>query len=271
MVSAVVPSYLAKLSRAEKHLVELKDAIDGYAAVNPYTVRKGVEGKKKKVVHRLVFTADPANTDIPIVMADVIYNLRSALDHLMSSLVANKDRGSAIFPIFFQGVWESAVPGEDEERLKKRSRWASDTKSLGAPVLTILQALQPPEDTGDATEIDRLRVLNSLSNRDRHEKLPILVSGLKDFTMSMKSPDGRSYKGIAKPDTDSAFAHNEARLRAPEDAVDVKVEGTPLIVICVGKDKRGRDRHLLLPLFLEEMVPFLKQRVIDPLIPHVVR
>lgn len=268
---AIVPSYIAKVTRAKNHLVELKEAIDVYAARKPYTVRKRIEGKKKKTVHRLVFTADPANTDIPIIAADVIYNLRSGLDHLISSMVANKDRTSAIFPIFFEGVWEASVPGENKERLKQRGRWTSDTASLKTAAVAILKALQPPEDTGDDTDANRLQVINSLSNRDRHEKLPILVTGLRDFTISMKSPAGKHYKGIASPDRPSDFAENEARLQIPDDAVDVKIEGTPLVVVRVGKDQRGRDRHLPLLSFLEETVPFIEQRVFAPLAPFVRR
>ncbi len=267
-MSAVVPSYLAKVSRAEKHLIELHEAIDEYAARKPYTVRQGVEGKKQKTIHRLVFTSDPGNTDILIIAADVIYNLRSGLDHLMSCLVANKERSGVIFPIFFQGVWEDPLPGENAERGKLRARWASDTKSLKAPALAILKGLQPPEDTGDDTEADRLRVLNSLSNRDRHEKLPVTVSGLSDFTIALKS-DGKVYKAL--PELAVDFAKNDARIQIPEDSVDVKIEGTPLVVIRVGKDKASRDRYLRLPTFLDEAIPFLKSRVVNPLIPHVRR
>jgi hypothetical protein len=268
-LSAVVPSYLAKVSRAEKHLIELHEAIEEYAARKPYTVRQGVEGKMQKTIHRLVFTSDPGNTDIPIIAADVIYNLRSGLDHLMSCLVANKERSGVIFPIFFQGVWEDPLPGENAERGKLRARWASDTKSLKAPALTILKGLQPPEDTGDDTEADRLRVLNSLSNRDRHEKLPVTVSGLGDFAISLKRADGKVYKAL--PDLVVDFAKNDAPIQIPEDSVDVKIDGTPLVVIRVGRDKAGRDRYLRLPTFLGEAIPFLKTRVVNPLIPHVRR
>jgi hypothetical protein len=267
-LSAVVPSYLAKVSRAEKHLIELHEAIEEYAARKPYTVGQGVEGKKQKTIHRLVFTSDPGNTDIPIIAADVIYNLRSGLDHLMSCLVVNKERSGVIFPIFFQGVWEDPLPGENAERGKLRARWASDTKSLKAPALAILKGLQPPEDTGDDTEADRLRVLNSLSNRDRHEKLPVTVSGLSDFTIALKS-GGKVYKAL--PELAVDFAKNDARIQIPEDSVDVKIEGTPLVVIRVGKDKAGRDRYLRLPTFLDEAIPFFKSRVVNPLIPHVRR
>ncbi len=268
-LSALTPSYIAKITRAEKHLVELHKAIGEYAARRPYTVRQGIEGKKQKMVHRLVFTSDPGNTDIPIIAADVIYNLRSALDHLMSCLVANKERSSVIFPIFFQDVWEDSLPSENAERRKMRARWTSDTKSLKAPALTILKALQPPEDAGDDAEANRLRVLNALSNRDRHEKVPVTVSGLSDFTISLQRADGKLYKAL--PELVVDFAKNDARIQIPEDSVNVEVEGTPLVVIRVGKDKAGRDRYLRLPAFLDEAVPFLKARVVNPLIPYVVR
>ncbi len=269
----IVPSYLAKLSRAEKHLVELKGAIDDYTTTEPYTVRKRIDGKKKKVTHHLVFTIDPANTDIPVIAADVIYNLRSALDHLMACLVANKERSSTMFPVFFEGVWDEPVEGENAQRVKERARWASETKSLSASALAIVKGLQAPESAGDETEDDRLQIINRLSNRDRHEKLPIAAAGLADFTMSLKTPDGKTYKGIAEPDRASDFAHNEARLRIPEDAVNVEIEGTPLVVIRVGQEQRGqrRDRYVPIPSFLDEAVPFLRQRAIKPLSAYVKR
>ncbi len=268
-MTAVVPSYIAKISRAEKHLVELNEAIDEYAARKPYAVRRGIEGKKQRVVHRLIFTSEPGNTGIPIIAADVIYNLRSALDHLMSCLVANKHRSSVIFPVMFRGVWDSAVPGEDAQRAKLRERWAHDTATVANPALTVLKALQPPEDTGDDTEADRLRVLNGLSNRDRHEKLPVAVSGLSDFTMTIRRADGKLYKAL--PELTVDFAKDGAGIQIPEDTVDVQIKGTPLVVIRVGKDKAGRDRYLRLSAFLNEAIPFLKARVITPLVTHVKR
>jgi hypothetical protein len=272
LAPAIVPSYVAKLSRAEKHLIELEEAIDEYAASRPYAVRKGIEGKKKKVVHRLVFRKLAENTDIPIIAADVVYNLRSGLDHLMSALVANKERSSVIFPVMFQGVWEPGVPGEDAQRAKLRARWASDTKSLKAGTLTVIKALQPPDDAGDGTLADRMYLLNTLSNRDRHEKLPVIATGLDKPKLFVKAPDGRELEGFPLPDRASDFAHDNARLNVPEDSVEVKIEGTPLVVVRVGqKDTEGRERYVRLPDFLREAIPFLRNRAINPLISHVRR
>src|SRR5215211_1509042 len=109
--AGVVPSFITKVARAKKHLVDLKTAVDGFAATHPYTVAETVESKRSRKRRRLQFTATPANTDIPVIAADAIHNLRSSLDHLMSAMVANKDRGSVMFPIYFQGAWDAIVPG----------------------------------------------------------------------------------------------------------------------------------------------------------------
>src|SRR5215212_2557483 len=126
----IVPSYIAKVARAKKHLIDLQAAIDLFAGDHPYTARERIEGKKQRKVWRLTFTGDPANTDIPVIAADAIYNLRSSLDHLMSSLVPSNQRSSAMFPVYFEGVWEPSPPGENKQRCKERACWASDTKSL---------------------------------------------------------------------------------------------------------------------------------------------
>jgi hypothetical protein len=268
----IVPSYIAKISRAEKHLVELHEAIDQYAATRPYTVRKEIEGKKKKVVHTLDFTATPANTDIPIIAADVIYNLRSSLDHLMACLVVNKERSSVIFPVMFQGVWDDPPSeGEDAQRAKLRERWKSETKSLKSGALTVLKALQPPDGGGDGTEANRLRVIHSLSNRDRHEKLPIIATGLDRPKLFGTRANGREYEGFPEPGQASDFAHDQARLKVPEDSVDVQIKGSPLVVVQVAKDERGRLRYVRLPEFLDQTIPWLKLRAIDALTPYIRR
>lgn len=144
----LVPSYLAKLSRTEKHLVDLEAAIKAFggstAETRPYTVRKRVEGKRE--VHRLHFTRSADNTEVPLIFADAIYNLRSSLDHLAGALVPSKDRRSVMFPILWRGVENPFVEREDEQRRKDRERWQSIAKRVQPGALTYLKRLQPPDE-----------------------------------------------------------------------------------------------------------------------------
>jgi hypothetical protein len=266
-MTAIVPSYIAKVSRAKKHLVELEEAIERYSNTKPYTVRQGVEGKKKTKVWRLVFTSNPADTDIPIIAADVIYNLRSSLDHLMSALVAKKDRNSAIFPIFFQGVWEAAKPGEDPQRLKVRERWTSDTATMRPEAVAFLKKAQPLDDGGqDIEEANLLRVLNRWSNRDRHEKLPVVAAGLSALMVKITRSDGRVQPGFGRHKGERPFFKDQTRLaQVPDDAVQVKIAGVPAIAMGVG----GAERYLEIPEHLHLTAKLIEHTIIPGLIPYI--
>jgi hypothetical protein len=51
-MTELVPSFLAKLNRAEKHLADLDQAISEYGSLaegsRPYTLRKRIEGHDKR-------------------------------------------------------------------------------------------------------------------------------------------------------------------------------------------------------------------------------
>lgn len=272
-MTVIVPSYIAKVSRAKKHLVELEEAIERFADSEPYAVRQGVEGKKNTKVWRLTFTRSPADTDIPIIAADVIYNLRSSLDHLMSALVAKKNRNSAIFPVHFQGVWEPPKPGDDQQRLKLRARWRSDTATMRPEAVAFLKGAQPPDDDGqDVEEANLLRVLNRWSNRDRHEKLPVIAPGLSIMLARITKGDGTQQLGLAKTpgwqplrDAQPFFKDNARLAEVPEDAVKVEIKGAPSIAIGVG----GPERYLGIPEHLHLTAKLIEQTIIPGLVPYV--
>jgi len=261
----IVPSFSAKVTRAKKHLVDLKCEVDRFADTHPYAVAEAVEGKRKRKTRRLEFTASPANTDIPVIAADAIYNLRSSLDHLMSSLVPKRDRRSVMFPIYFEGVWEPSVPGEHQERVKQRARWASDTKTLPDGAITVLKALQPPDDGGDTdNETSPIRLINRLSNRDRHEKLPVIAGGLATMRITFTEPDGTPHGGPANPDEGWVVKNHAQILDIPDDAMDVKIEGTPVVGIQIGV-----KRFVGVPENLTLAADHIEQAVIPRLAPYV--
>lgn len=221
---------MAKLARAKKHLIELQEAIATFAAPQPYTVTTTIEGKKKRRGDRLAFTADPANTDIPIIAADVAYNLRSCLDHLMSALVDPNERTHVYFPIYFQGVWEVGMPGEDQERRKQRGRWASDTATVKDGAVAILQKLQPP-DRGEPREDNLLRVINTIANADRHTKLPVVAQGLRSIVVRWSHPINGVQMGGGFPNA-GEMIENQAQLRGiPYTATDVQAVGEVVVAV----------------------------------------
>jgi hypothetical protein len=258
--TVIVPSFVAKIARAKKHLVDLETAVDAYAARKPYTVAETLQGKRKRKVRRLAFTADPANTDIPIIAADAIYNLRSSLDHLMAMLVPASRRRSVMFPVFWEGVWEPGVPGENEQRRKDRNRWNSCVKTLPNAAVAFLKTLQPPDDAGEGDEANLLEVVNRLSNRDRHQKLPVIAAGMRGVAVRFTRPDGKQVMGMGVPEPNSVFT-DQAELDIPQDAVDVEIAGIPLIAIRVGQ----QNRHIEIPEKLTVAARVIEETIIPKL------
>lgn len=267
-MAAIVPSYLAKVHRAEMHLDELQAELDRYAATGPYTVGESKRGKR--VVHRLSFTGQPENTDIPIILADAVYNLRSALDHLMAALVDKQDRRSVIFPIFFRGVWEVGRAEDNPQQIKERGRWASDTKTMHPKAVDFLKRCQPsPEDPGHESA-DLLRFVNRLSNRDRHERLPVLATGIERMLVRFTWPDGKVQHGLGIHRTAESFFADGAQIRFPPGATNAEiVQGTPVIAVLQGRDPTGVSRYLQIPLEASRAAALIKDRIIPGLAPYV--
>lgn len=139
MVQPPVRSYDLKADRAEKHLIELEFEIHRYTRRHPYRARPGMEGKRK--VYRLEYTRQP-DDELAVIAADFVYNIHSALNHLAVSMVPPKNRSSVAFPIFWQGVWEDSIEGENEQRIKDRARWCSYTREMPDEVVAILSTLR---------------------------------------------------------------------------------------------------------------------------------
>jgi hypothetical protein len=257
-------SFNAKLRRAEKHVKDLEAEIERYSARHPYTVRPVFEGKKPSL--RLEFTEYPEDTDISLIAGDALYNLRAALDHLMAALVPKAQQRSVYFPIFFQGVWGESVPGENEERTKTRARWRSYTANVADDAIAILKAVQPRDGARDSDPtLNFLAALNRLAVKDRHVKLPFIAPTLGQPVVTFLRADGAAKKSGTK----LAAGHtleDGARLNPnpwPDGAVDVQIEGAPVITVKVG----GPNSNIQLPVSLAEGLVKVREQIIRPLAP----
>ncbi|MGA2522057.1 MAG: hypothetical protein ABSG81_14725 [Acidimicrobiales bacterium] len=265
MTEPLVPSYLKKLARAEKHLADLKAEFGRFADRHPYTLAITVQ--RQRNLYRLEFTESPENTDIPIIAADVIYNIRSGLDHLAAALVPAKRRDSTMFPIFWQGVWNDPVPGENEQRAKDRSRWESYTRDMRPEAVAHLKRMQPRVRGDNEEAVSFLRAINQLSNTDRHTKLPLIATALKNVRITWSGPDGTPRQGH-DPRTDDPVVgvNNGAAIDGiPDDATNVQILGTPAIVVRVTKPAAELE---LVPT-LEGALPVIREQGVMPLLPFV--
>jgi hypothetical protein len=256
---------LTKFDRARKHLDDLELEVARFALSEPYRVRARTEGGRGDKTFRLEFTSKAENTLIPIVAADVIYNLRSGLDHLMGSLVPPKHRRSVMFPIFWNGVWEPAVDGDNDQQKKDRERWATSTRHAPAEAVTLLKSWQPDDSTVPEHHVVRLRLLNTLSDRDRHQRLPVVTAGHQSLYARAFFPNGthRDGIGLVKP---GHMVIDQARIRLPRGAVRGECYGPVSVLLHVA----SLNRHVELVSYLNDMLAGVRE-VGDGLGPFVRR
>jgi hypothetical protein len=252
-------SYDLKLDRAEKHLIEIEEIVREYRAARPYTVAKLREGQRQKTVWRFRYTSQPPE-ELALISADFIYNVRSALDHLAATLVLSNDRD--MFPVFFQGVWEPEIDGENAERRKMRQRWASLTRNMAPDAVALLKQAQPPDRGGDEGEnLHSLTVLNRLSNKDRHTKLPVHAGKLLGAQITYRAPDGTWMRGALG---DMESLEDDARLPIPHNATNVEASGT----VSVGLDYGPEDMSLMIPEGFREITLKDARTIMDAFRPY---
>jgi hypothetical protein len=229
------PSYDLKLERAEKHLIDLEDAIARYSDSHPYEVRAEREGKNQERVHRFWFTRQPPD-EIALIAADFLYNIHSGLNHLACAL-ASKERSHVGFPIFWQGVWEPPADGDDKQRSDDRIRWQTYTRNMDERAVEILKVAQPYDRGRETLNTHSLAMLNKLRNKDAHSKLVVVGASLRHPQGGCVTQDGVEYS--VNPLDEWEGPADGATLHLPEDATEVHLTGTAVVVLRVAELDEG--------------------------------
>lgn len=100
----MVDDVLEKIKRANTHLNEFQSALDRFKKTNPYEVSGKRDPKTREFIYYIT-KADPIPPDLSVISGDVLQNLRSALDYLVSTLIIAysgpaADISKCAFPIF---------------------------------------------------------------------------------------------------------------------------------------------------------------------------
>jgi hypothetical protein len=179
-----VISTFAKLLRANEHLQSVNTDVDKIVAkLNPYPVSVDLDEQPGWCA----LWADPVSfgpetTHLPMVIGDVIHNLRSALDHLVWDLIRvstkKNPRGKPQFPI-----------------CTDPTDFACCSRTMLRGVLpeyrTVIEEAQPYYG-GKAPDESPLRWLNILSNIDKHRQFVVTAGTLDgaDLHFPGGTPEG---------------------------------------------------------------------------------
>jgi hypothetical protein len=198
-----------------------------------------------------------------IVLGDLLFNARSALDHLAVALVVPPNRTWKIihataFPILVNDIDEIDPSTGKHLHARDRERWVGMTKGFAPAALPVLKSFQPYSfATQNSNARDwSLAILGTLQNADKHRQLLVAASAIADPTFRFtRISDGFVFKDTPPPPPPGKLIGNGTVVTelAANDlpGVKVEIEGTPQIV--VGESQNGPYRTC----------PFAIQAIID--------
>lgn len=173
---SVKRSWDYKVDRAEEHLEELRANVAAYDRSRPYeAVCPNPPAPDATDWSFVMNFTEPPPGRLAIVFGDLLFNLRSALDHIAVAMAPPAQKRSAGFPLCDRDN------GEDRKQFLRMT--------LGMPPRAVerIASLQPYAVQQRATrpgQIYNLSTLSALHNADKHRALSILAPGLLDPTVT---------------------------------------------------------------------------------------
>jgi hypothetical protein len=196
-------SFDLKLDRASQHLEELKRELSAFANRDIYrAIRLDVTNRKRQELRwKLQFDEAPPEM-LPLIVGDLVHNVRTALDHLVVRYVPSRYRHSAFFPICSTKPYDDNEIPLDNEAGKN---WALATRGLSPRRLDQVKLLQPFHSPDAATleycdehgiepnDVQALHFVSRFDNADKHRGPIKVVYGLMNVNMEVSGLDGWSF------------------------------------------------------------------------------
>jgi hypothetical protein len=178
-------SWWAKLDHADGHLARLRHVCDEYRARRPFYVEAEPTDRADEVQYRLHYEVEIPKV-VPLIVGDILHNLRSALDSLVLGLIERDlnrklsadEEKACQFPIFtepkkfdefFDHKLRNALTSSDLRDAMRsvqpfyHDEWAVKQGYIGAARYA------------DNAEYDSLCTLNKMSNIDKHRRVAVTL------------------------------------------------------------------------------------------------
>jgi hypothetical protein len=238
-------SWRSKVERAEHHLSDFKALIAPYEGRRAYPVSEKLEtdGDEALHVHRLDIP-EPEDPVLPVIAGDILFNLRSALDHIAVAMVRRPTNNTA-FPIFGTDIEQLDGAGTGYLHADDRARWERITKGFPKGAMPIVERAQPYRHRreGRDPQYVSIALLRTFQNADKHRRLVLVVSGLRDpiiwFDLGNRRKKRVRLPGIAgdrRLGPGTVIGRNAEPLPP-----NVKMEAEGTLDIMIGDSKRRRS------------------------------
>lgn len=240
----------AKIARTKEHLrVFDAESLEFFKQSRPTFIRKtnGAE-------HWLVCYTEDAFPPVrlSVLVGEVLFNLRSALDNLVCGLIKTQDHMSECdkseFPIFL-----------DEAKFKEKS--GRLLRGVPGPASQLIEDFQPWRRPENSRSLDPLWIIHDLCNHDKHRALNLAVCAHKGLSIIIPMKNGVCVR--VTPER-VVFAQNPVTVPLPgnpsdfEDNVKVHVTGRTVLFL------RGHELLADMPVsdLLDNCVRHVEQRIV---------
>ncbi len=247
-------SWWLKLERAVEHMVDLEREVSAYVDGKPFEFERVPKPMMDRdIYYRLRFTSQP-DPRISIILGDSIHNLRSAIDHVFVACLPPKRRSKLVsFPCAYADPWARDAEGQfmvDDPKI--RDDFESTCRGLDKRARAIVESAQPYQ-AGAKTDAWVLGLVNRLDNADKHRRLNVLSTGVRDPYFRLREQHSTDVFQVAQylPRLDDAVTEGAViGGRMPVEFAQTKVEveeygGTAIVTVEVPFD--GDTASYVLP------------------------
>jgi hypothetical protein len=172
-----------KLDRANSHLNLLKGEIESWLQHRPYEISLDKDPETLEEICRIHIVRQPP-MEWSILVGEIIYSLRSSLDHAvyaLSGLGGKAPPKGTEFPIFRD---------EPAFRNTKRPGGLWKARGLSPAAVEVVDSVQPFRQGGGEPERHILWVLQELCNADKHRSLNLTSTALGASSLDLTAAGG---------------------------------------------------------------------------------
>ena len=257
-------TWWAKLERADRHVAEFEAEFERLQHErHPYVITtQPYEFKAGTMLEARAEPPEVYRDDVAAVVGDIVFNARSALDHLCVAL-SGSDRSQ--YPILETDPWAvSEDPEVERINVRRRQDFKAYTKGMPARAIELIRASQPYVLEGFPPPwLHPLAILNRLSNADKHRRLAALVDGICNVEVRCTF-DGVEVPNHFAPASWAASGAVIGIFPLPETGVDVNVQASGGAHLTL-REPQPPEIQYEVPDSLRNLVHYVRHAVVEHL------
>ena len=196
-----------KIERANAHIIELRPLVQIFCEGQPYTSRLEVEPDGQRAL-KVKFDPSPIPGMIPVIVGETLFQLRSALDHLVCALAIHNGAKKVRNVYFPTGMSKDHF---ESQAKKKIHRLSLDARAM-------VSALEPY----NGGKGHWLRVVHTINLVDKHQALIPTAAAIYQTNASLSFKPGIGRNIISAPKVVLLFEKEITVMKLPASTTEIQ-------------------------------------------------